>query len=171
MTISVGDKLPDMTFRVITEDGKKELGTADIFDGKRVVLVGVPGAFTPTCSNNHVPGFIDNYDAILARGVDKVAVVSTNDHYVMAAWARFSGGQGKLLYLADGNGEFTKAIGLLTDMSKGGLGMRTMRFSMIVEDGVVKKLNTGDAPGQAIVTGAAKILEQLEELNQPAVVG
>lgn len=168
MTISVGDRLPDATFKIKTEDGTTEMTTADIFGGKRVVLVGVPGAFTPTCSNNHVPGFIENYDAILARGVDTIAILSNNDHHVMAAWARFSGGEGKLLYLGDGNSEFTKALGTLIDMSPGGLGMRTKRFSMIVEDGVVKTLNTGDAPGQAVVTGAARIIEQLDEISQPA---
>jgi peroxiredoxin len=171
MTISVGDRLPEITFKIKTDDGTKEVGTSDIFAGKKVVLIGVPGAFTPTCSNNHVPGFIENYDAILARGIDAVAVLSTNDHHVMAAWASFSGGDGKLTYLADGNSEFTDAIGMLVDMSKGGLGKRTRRFSMIVDNGVVKTVNFGDAPGQAVVTGAAKIIEQLEEIGQALPVG
>ena len=114
MTISVGDRLPDATFKTMTADGAKDLSTADIFAGKKVVLFGVPGAFTPTCSNNHLPGYIENYDAILSRGVDKVAVVATNDHHVMAAWARFSGGEGKILFLADGNAEFVRATGYVT---------------------------------------------------------
>lgn len=162
MTISVGEKLPAASFKIAATDGAQTATTDDIFAGKKVVLFGVPGAFTPTCSNSHLPGFLENHDAIKSRGVDTVAVVSTNDHHVMAAWARFSGGEGRLLYLADGNGEFTRAIGMETDMSKGGLGLRTKRFSMIVEDGVVTALNTGDAPGQAVESGAARILEQLE---------
>ena len=102
MTISVGDKLPDATFKTMTADGAKDMTTADIFAGKKVVLFGVPGAFTPTCSNNHLPGYLENHDAILARGVDTIAVVATNDVHVMGAWARFTGGEGKILYLADG---------------------------------------------------------------------
>jgi glutaredoxin/glutathione-dependent peroxiredoxin len=125
------------------------------------VLFGVPGAFTPTCSNNHLPGYIENCDAILAKGVDQIAVVSVNDHHVMSAWARFSGGEGKILFLADGNGAFAKAIGLDADMSPAGMGTRVKRFSMIVDDGVVTTLNLEELPGKAINSGAARILEQL----------
>ena len=160
MTISVGDKLPEATFKIITADGAKQLTTAEIFTGKKVVLIGVPGAFTPTCSNNHVPGFLENHDAILARGVDTIAVVAVNDHHVMAAWARFSGGEGKLLYLADGNGDFIRAVEMEADMSGGGMGLRCRRFSMIVDDGVVTALNVETKPG-VNETGAAQILEQL----------
>ncbi|MFL7919981.1 redoxin family protein, partial [Escherichia coli] len=103
--------------------------TADIFAGKKVVLFGVPGAFTPTCSNNHLPGYLENNDAILARGVDTIAVVAVNDAFVMSAWARFTGGEGKLLYLADGSGDFAKSTGLDLDMSARGLGLRSARFS------------------------------------------
>jgi glutaredoxin/glutathione-dependent peroxiredoxin len=117
MTIEVGAKLPEATFRVMTEDGPKEVSTADYFGGRKIVLFGVPGAFTPTCSNNHLPGFLENHDAILARGVDRIAVVSLNDVHVMGAWARFTGGEGKIDYLADGNGEFARATGLAADMS------------------------------------------------------
>ncbi|RFC68843.1 MULTISPECIES: peroxiredoxin [Mesorhizobium] len=161
MTISVGDKLPQATFKVITADGAKDLTTADVFDGKKVVLFGVPGAFTPTCSNNHLPGYLENHDAILARGVDQIAVVAANDHHVMRAWATFTGGEGKILYLADGNGAFAKATGLNIDLSAGGLGERFKRFSMIVDNGVVTTLNIEDSPGKAVESGAAKILEQL----------
>lgn len=161
MTISVGDKLPQATFKVITEDGAKDLTTSDIFDGKKVVLFGVPGAFTPTCSNNHLPGYLENHDAILARGVDQIAVVAANDHHVMRAWANFTGGEGKILYLADGNAAFAKATGLDLDLSAGGLGHRFKRFSMIVDNGVVTTLNIEDSPGKAVESGAAKILEQL----------
>jgi peroxiredoxin len=161
MTIAVGQKLPDVSFKTMTDDGMKDLGTADVFAGKKVVLFGVPGAFTPTCSNNHLPGYLENYDAILARGVDTIAVVAVNDAFVMSAWARFTGGEGKLLYLADGSGDFAKATGLDLDMSARGLGLRSARFSMIVEDGTVAALNIEDSPGSAVTSGAAAILEQL----------
>jgi peroxiredoxin len=161
MTIKVGDRLPEATLKTMTEDGAKDLATADIFAGKKVVLFAVPGAFTPTCSNNHLPGYLENYDAILSKGVDTVAVVAVNDHHVMGAWARFTGGEGKILYLADGNGDFIRALGLETDLSKGGLGARSKRFSMIVEDGTVKALNVEDSPGKAVTSGAAALMEQL----------
>jgi len=161
MTIKVGDKLPEATFKTMTEDGAKDITTADIFAGKKVVLFAVPGAFTPTCSNNHLPGYLENHDAIIARGVDQIAVIAVNDHHVMGAWARFTGGEGKILYLADGNGDFIRALGLETDLSKGGLGLRTKRFSMIVENGTVKALNIEDSPGKAVTSGAAALMEQL----------
>jgi len=161
MTIQMGDKLPDATFKTMTDEGAKDLTTADLFAGKRVVLFGVPGAFTPTCNNNHLPGFLENRDAILAKGVDTIAVVSVNDHHVMAAWARFTGGEGKIVFLADGNGSFVKAAGLDIDLSAGGLGVRSKRFSMIVEDAVVNALNIEDAPGKAVASGAAALIEQL----------
>ena len=161
MTIAVGQKLPDATFTTMTADGPKGLSTADIFSGKKVVLFGVPGAFTPTCSNNHLPGYLENRDAILAKGVDTIAVVGVNDVFVMSAWARFTGGEGKILYLADGSGDFAKAAGLDLDMSARGLGLRSQRFSMIVEDGVVKALNVEDAPGTVVSSGAAALMEQL----------
>ncbi|WP_442578644.1 peroxiredoxin [Mesorhizobium sp. ASY16-5R] len=161
MTISVGDKLPEASFKVLTADGAKSLTTADVFSGKKVVLFAVPGAFTPTCSNNHLPGYLENHDAILARGVDTIAVLAVNDLHVMAAWARFTGAEGKILFLADGNGDFVKSIGLDLDLSAGGLGLRSKRFSMIVNDGKVETLNIEDAPGQAVASGAAKLLEQL----------
>jgi peroxiredoxin len=161
MTITAGQKLPDATLKFVSPDGAKDVSTGEYFGGRRIVLFGVPGAFTPTCSNNHLPGFLENRDAIIARGVDAIAVVATNDHHVMTAWARFSGGEGKIDFLADGNGDFTRAVGLDADMSKGGLGTRTRRFSMIVEDGVVRVLNLEDKPGVE-ATGATRILEQLQ---------
>jgi glutaredoxin/glutathione-dependent peroxiredoxin len=161
MTISIGEKLPQATFKTMTADGAKNITTDEVFAGNKVVLFGVPGAFTPTCSNDHLPGYLENHDAILTRGVDTIAVVAVNDHHVMGAWARFSGGEGKLLYLADGNGDFVRAAGLDADMSAGGLGVRSKRFSMIVEDGTVTALNLEGKPGQAIDSGAARILEQL----------
>lgn len=161
MTIEAGQKLPEATFKTMTEDGAKELSSAEILDGKTVVLFGVPGAFTPTCTNNHLPGFIENHDAILAKGVDTIAVVSVNDVHVMGAWARFSNGDGKLLYLADGNGDFVKSAGLDMDMSVAGMGVRSRRFSMVVKDGTVTAVNVEASPGQAVESGAARILEQL----------
>ena len=160
MTITPGETLPEATFKTITADGAKDLTTADIFAGKKVVLFGVPGAFTPTCSNNHLPGYLENHDAILARGVDTIAVIATNDHHVMAAWARFTGGEGKILYLADGNGDFVKKVGLDADFSAFAMGLRSKRFSMIVDDGKVVAVNVETKPGVA-ESGAAKILEQL----------
>jgi peroxiredoxin len=160
MTIAIGDKLPDATFKTMTPDGAKDMTTKEIFAGKRVVLFGVPGAFTPTCSNNHLPGYLENRDAILARGVDTIAVVSVNDVHVMGAWANFTGGQGKILYLADGNGDFAKSVGLDSDYSSGGMGLRSKRFSMIVDNGKVTALNVETKPG-VDTSGAAHILSQL----------
>jgi peroxiredoxin len=161
MTIAVGQKLPEATLKMLTADGAKNATTDEFFSGKKVVLFGVPGAFTPTCSNNHLPGYLENRDAILARGVDKIAVIAVNDHHVMTAWSRFTGGEGKIEFLADGNGDFIKALGLDIDLSGGGLGLRSKRFSMIVDDGKVTALNIEDSPGQAVESGAAKLLEQL----------
>lgn len=161
MTIAVGEKLPHATLRMMSPDGAKTVTTDDYFGGRKVVLFAVPGAFTPTCSNNHLPGYLENRDAILSRGVDKIAVVAVNDHHVMSAWARFTGAEGKIDFLADGNGEFVRALGLDMDLAAGGLGLRSKRFSMVVDDGKVTSLNIENAPGQAIELGAAKLLEQL----------
>lgn len=160
MSIEVGAKLPEAKFKVMTADGPADRTTADIFAGKKVVLVGVPGAFTPTCSMNHLPGFLENLDHIKAKGVDEVAVVAVNDVHVMAAWAKHSGGKDKIEFLADGAGDFAKKIGLELDLTGAGMGLRNKRYAMIVEDGVVKTLNVEDKPGVG-VSGAAHILEQL----------
>lgn len=161
MTIGVGERLPDATFKVATSEGLSDLSTNEVFAGKRVVLIGVPGAFTPTCNDAHLPGFIENRDAILAQGVDAIAVLSVNDGWVMAAWSRFTGAEDKLVFLPDGNGTFTTAIGLDADMSAPGYGRRCRRFSMIVEDGVVKALNIEPERGKVTQSGAAYILDQL----------
>jgi peroxiredoxin len=160
--ISIGEKLPDATFKTMTADGAKDLTTAEVFAGKRVVLFGVPGAFTPGCSNNHLPGYLENHDAILAKGVDTIAVVAVNDHHVMGAWARFTGGEGKILFLSDGNGDFAKSVGLDADLSAAGMGLRARRFSMIVDDGKVTVLNVEPKPGIS-ETSAARMIEQLSE--------
>lgn len=161
MTIAVGDKLPPATFKEKTPDGPVEIATDSFFSGKRVVLFGVPGAFTPTCSLNHLPGYLENRDAILAREVDDIAVVSVNDVHVMGAWATASGGMDKIHFLSDWDASFTKAIGLDIDLSAGTLGVRSKRYSMLVEDGVVKMLNIEESPGQATVSSAAHMLEHL----------
>jgi glutaredoxin/glutathione-dependent peroxiredoxin len=161
MTIAVGDMLPEAKFKEKTADGPVEVTTGDLFGGKKVVLFAVPGAFTPTCSLNHLPGYVENRDAILSRGVDDIAVVAVNDWHVMGAWAQQSGAMGKIHFLADFDASFTKAMGLEADLSAGGLGVRSKRYSMLVEDGVVKSLNVEESPGQATVSGAAAMLEQL----------
>ncbi|MBN9431291.1 MAG: peroxiredoxin [Bosea sp.] len=157
MTISVGERLPDAVFRIKTADGVVEKSTADIFAGRKVVLFAVPGAFTPTCHANHLPGYLEQADAIRAKGVDEIAVVAVNDHHVMGAWEKATGADGKILFLADGAGLFTRAVGLDIDLGAAGLGLRSKRYAMIVEDGVVKALNVEEAPGVS-VSGAAAIL-------------
>ncbi|MHC5654581.1 peroxiredoxin [Stappia sp.] len=160
MTIKVGDKLPDAKFKIMTADGPAERTSADLFSGRTVVLFAVPGAFTPTCHLNHLPGFVEHADTILSKGVDEIAVVSVNDVFVMDAWEKASGA-GKIAFLADGSAEFTKAIGLELDASGFGMGVRSKRYAMIVKDGVVTALNVEDTPGTAEVSGAAAILSAL----------
>lgn len=161
MTIGIGDKLPDLTLKVVTADGPVDKSTAEVFGGKKVVLFGVPGAFTGVCSGNHLPGYLDNLDAIKAKGVDEVICLAVNDASVMKAWATHTGSLGKLGFIADGSDVFTKAVGLEIDLNAFGMGVRSKRYSAIVEDGVVKSLNIEDTPGTAVASGAAKILEQL----------
>ena len=161
MSITIGDRLPEATFRVLGADGIEKLSTADIFAGKKVVLFAVPGAFTPTCHLKHLPGFIDNADAFKKKGADTVACVAVNDPFVLDNWAKMSGGQGKVLFLSDGNGEFTKKIGLDFDGSGVGLGTRSKRYAMLAEDGVVLELNIEDSPGVADASTAEKLLAKL----------
>src|SRR5262245_5985298 len=158
--IKVGDRLPSSKFKVMTADGPAEKTTDDIFKGKKVVLFAVPGAFTPTCHRNHLPGFIKNADAIKAKGVSTIAVTSVNDVFVMDAWKKACAAD-KLDFLADGNGEFAKAIDLTFDGSGNGLGMRSRRYAMLIEDRVVKKLNIEEAPGKVEVSGGDALLKQL----------
>jgi len=160
MTIQVGDKLPEAKFRVMTAEGPQVKTTDDVFKGKKVALFAVPGAFTPTCSNLHMPSFLNNIDAIKAKGVDTVAVTGVNDVFVMDAWKKATLAD-KLDFLADGNGEFAKAIDLAFDGSGNGLGIRSKRYSMLIEDGVVKKLNIEEAPGKVEVSGGDAMLKQL----------
>jgi peroxiredoxin len=160
MAIKVGDHLPEAKFRVMTAEGPGWKTTDEVFKGKKVVLFAVPGAFTPTCHKNHLPGFVQNADAIKAKGVDTIAVTAVNDGFVMNEWKKASGAD-KIEFLADGNGDFAKAIDMTLDASGNGLGTRSKRYSMLVEDGVVKKLNVEEAPGKADVSGADALLNQL----------
>ena len=162
MTIAVGDSLPQATFRVMTADGPAAKTTDDVFKGRKVVLFAVPGAFTPTCHKNHLPGFVTHADQITAKGVDAIAVTSVNDVFVMDAWSKASGAQGKIEFLADGNGDFAKALGLSMDGSGFGLGTRSKRYSMIVEDGVVRALNVEEVAGKAEVSSADNLLKALD---------
>ena len=160
MTIKVGDKLPAATFSAGTAEGPKPMTTDEIFAGKKVALFAVPGAFTPTCSARHLPGFKDNAGVFKAKGVDAIVCLSVNDAFVMKAWGESQSVGEDILMLADGNGDFTKAIGLEMDGSKFGMGQRSQRYSMIVEDGVVQELNV-EAPGEFKVSAADYMLAQL----------
>jgi peroxiredoxin len=146
----------------MTAEGPKPKTTDDIFKGKKVALFAVPGAFTPTCHRNHLPGFIKNADTIKAKGVDAIAVTAVNDVFVMDAWRRASDAEGKIdFFLADGNGDFAKAVALDVDDSDKGRGIRSSRYSMIVENGVVTSLNIEDGPGKAEISGAENLMKQL----------
>ena len=158
MAIKVGDSIPEAKFRVMTADGPGWKSTDEVFKGKKVVLFAVPGAFTPTCHKNHLPGFLKNAEAIKAKGVDAIAVTSVNDIFVMTEWQKASGAEGTIEFLADGNADFAKSLDLILDGSAGGLGLRSQRYSMLVEDGVVKSLNVEDAPGKAEISGADALL-------------
>lgn len=159
--IKVGDKLPAFTFLTPTADGgRTEITTDDVFTGKKVVLVAVPGAFTPTCSKNHVPGFIQKFEEIRAKGVDTVAVTAVNDAYVLGAWRDALGAGGKIVFLADGAAAFAKSVGLDLDPSPS-MGIRSKRYAAIVEDGVVKELQVEEKSSEATCSAAPSILEKL----------
>jgi peroxiredoxin len=161
MPIKAGDKLPNATFRVMTGEGPKPRTTDEVFKGKKVALFGVPGAFTPTCNNLHLPSFLKNIDAFKSKGVDTVAVTAVNDVFVMEAWKKASGAEGKIDFLADGNGEFAKAIDMAFDGSGAGLGTRSKRFAMLVDDGTVKAVSIEDAPGKCELTSGEALLMQI----------
>ena len=160
MTIKEGDKLPDATFMHMTADGPAPITSSELFSGKKVALFAVPGAFTPTCSAQHLPSYVTHHDALKAKGIDTIACVAVNDAFVMGAWGEDRNVGDKILMLADGNAEFSKAIGLELDASGFGLGIRCQRYSMIVDVGVVTKLNT-DAPMEYKASSAEYMLEQL----------
>jgi peroxiredoxin len=160
MTIKVGDRIPDVTFMKATANGPEAVESADFFKGRKVALFSVPGAFTPTCSAKHLPGFIDNAAQLKAKGVDEIACTAVNDAFVMGAWGKSANADDKVTMLADGSGNFAKAVGLEMDARNFGLGMRGQRFSMIVDDGVVKELNV-EQPGEFKVSTAEHMLGQL----------
>jgi peroxiredoxin len=160
MTIKVGDKVPSATLMQMKESGPGPVKTDDLFGGKKVVVFALPGAFTPTCSAKHVPGFVQHADELKAKGVDAIACVSVNDAFVMGAWGDNQKVGDKVMMLADGNGDFTRALGLEMDASKFGMGKRSQRFSMIVDNGVVKELNV-EEPGAFSVSSAEHVLKQL----------
>jgi len=160
MTIKVGDTIPSMKLMVATPEGPKETSTDDIFKGKKVVLFAVPGAFTPTCSAKHLPGFVQNADAIKAKGVDAIACISVNDAFVMGAWGKDQGTGEKVTMLADGSANFAKALGLELDITARGMGVRSQRYALIAEDGKVTHLGV-EAPGGFEVSKAEAILASL----------
>ncbi len=160
MTIKVGDKVPDGSFGIMTGDGPGSLSTSELFGGKRVVLFAVPGAFTPTCSMSHLPGYVEHAEAIQAKGVDTIACLSVNDLFVMDAWGKDQKVGDKVVMLADGNGEFTQALGLELDASGFGMGTRSQRFALVVEDGVVQGLHV-EAAGEFKVSAADAVLSSL----------
>tara|TARA_B100000767_G_C19725905_1_gene519460 strand:+ start:935 stop:1417 length:483 start_codon:yes stop_codon:yes gene_type:complete len=160
MTIQVGDRLPDLTLTTMTEEGPKPVSVNELCAGKKVVIFAVPGAFTPTCSVQHLPGFIENKQTLNDKGVDSVVCISVNDPFVMGAWGKDREVGDSVLMLSDGNGEFTAAIGLEMDGSGFGLGTRSQRYAMIVDDGVVSKLNVESGPGLD-VSSAETILSEI----------
>ena len=160
MAIKVGDSIPTATFTVMTAEGPKPKTTYEIFKGKKVVLFAVPGAFTPTCHKNHMPGFVKNADAIRAKGINTIAVTGVNDVFVMDAWKKASGGD-SIEFLADGSANFAKALGLTADLTERGLGVRSQRYAMVVDDGVIKTLNVEDAPGKAELSSADNLMKSL----------
>jgi peroxiredoxin len=160
MAIQVGDKIPNATLKVPGADGLKDASTAELFGGRKVVLFAVPGAFTPTCSAKHLPGFVQNAGALRAKGVDAIVCLAVNDAFVMGAWARDQKVGDAVIMAADGNGDFTRALGLELDGSKFGMGLRAQRFALVAEDGVVRKLAV-EAPGKFEVSSAEAILREL----------
>jgi len=160
MTIQVGDRIPSAALRYKTDEGIQEISTDDLFGGKKVVLFSVPGAFTPTCSAKHLPGFVQKADEFKAKGVDTVACMAVNDAFVMDAWGKDQSVGDKVMMLADGNGDFAKALGLELDATGVGLGVRGQRFAVVVEDGVVKTLNI-EQPGAFEVSSAEAVMATL----------
>jgi peroxiredoxin len=159
MTINIGDRIPDVPVTISTADGPQQTTTGEYFRGKRVALFAVPGAFTPTCSVRHLPSYVEKAQEIKAKGVDEIACIAVNDPFVMAAWNKADGSP-DITMLSDGNGEFAEAIGLSMDASKFGMGKRSQRYSMLVNDGVVEQLNV-EQPGEYRASSAEHLLEQL----------
>lgn len=161
MTIKVGDKLPDASFMVMTADGPAKKSTSEVFSGKKVALFAIPGAFTPTCQQQHVPGFVDRVDELKGKDIDIIACTAVNDVFVLTQFAKDTGAAGKIVMLADGNAEFAKKLGLDIDLSGFGLGVRSKRYAMLVDNGVVKVLNVEDAPPQHDKSSAATLCSMI----------
>ena len=162
MTIKVGDKLPDATFMVMTGEGPAPKPASEVFAGKKVALFAIPGAYTPTCQQQHVPGFVDRVEELKGKGIDTIACTAVNDVFVLTQFAKDTGAEGKIAMLADGNAEFAKKIGLDFDGSGFGLGVRSKRYAMLVEDGVVKVLNIEDAPPEHDKSSAATLCSMID---------
>jgi peroxiredoxin len=162
MTIKVGDRLPEMKFTVMGTDGPRQKTVNEDFAGKKVALFAVPGAYTPTCTNNHMPGFVGRVDEFKAKGIDTIACTAVNDVFVLTNWAKDTGATGKIEMLADGSGDFAKAIGLEIDLSSFGIGVRSKRYAMLVDDGVVKVLNVEDSPPVAEKSSAANLCSMID---------
>jgi peroxiredoxin len=160
MSIKAGDRMPEGKFKVMTESGPKDLTTAELFNGKKVVLFSVPGAFTPTCDAKHLPGFLQQAEALRAKGINTIACMAVNDVFVMNAWGKASNVGGKVMMLADGNGDYARALGLEMDGKGFGMGMRGQRFAVVVDNGVAKQVFV-EAPGQFKVSAAEYVLAQL----------
>ena len=161
MTIKVGDKIPSATLRYLSPEGPKEITTDELFRGKKVALFAVPGAFTPACSQRHLPGFVERASDLKAKGIDTIACVAVNDPFVMGAWGKAQNVGEKVMMLADGSGDFARAVGLELDARGRGLGMRSQRYSMLVDNGVVKALSVEAQPGQVEASSADAMLKAL----------
>jgi peroxiredoxin len=161
MAIKVGDRVPAGTFGTMKGEGPGSITTDELFKGKRVVLFSVPGAFTPTCSKTHLPGFVQNASALKDKGIDTIACMAVNDVFVMDAWGKGAGAPGKVLMLADGNATYTKALGLELDAAGFGMGIRGQRFALVVKDGVVEKLMLEPSAGQCTISGGESVLSSL----------
>ncbi|MFP5329469.1 MAG: peroxiredoxin [Alphaproteobacteria bacterium] len=159
MTIQAGDRIPDVPITIATADGPQPTTTSEFFKGKKVALFAVPGAFTPTCSARHLPSYVEKAADLKAKGIDEIACIAVNDPFVMAAWGRADGSE-DITMISDGNGEFADAVGLSMDASKFGMGKRSQRYSMVVNDGVVEQVNV-EAPGEYKASSAEQMLEQL----------
>jgi peroxiredoxin len=159
MTINIGDRLPDVPLTLATAEGPQQTSSSDYFAGKRVALFAVPGAFTPTCSARHLPSYVEKAADLKGKGVDEIACISVNDPFVMSAWGERDGSQ-DITMIADGNGQFADAVGLAMDGSKFGMGKRSQRYSMLINDGVVEQLNV-EAPGEYKASSAETLLEQI----------
>ncbi len=158
--IKVGDRMPAGTFKTMTKEGPKDLSTSELFSGKKVVLFSVPGAFTPTCDAKHLPGFVELADSFKAKGVDTIACMAVNDVFVMNAWGKSSSVGDRVLMLADGNGEYAKALGLTLDASRFGMGTRGQRFAVVVDDGVARQVHV-EQPGEFKVSAAEHVLQSV----------